>query len=200
MPNGHKDTLEIGPKLRTLRRSQQLSLRALAAKTGFSASFLSQVELGQVSPSIASLDQIAGALGVTFASLLSPPRTVSGPILQRRGARELRSEWSRATAHSLLPEGSDDRVGVVLVALEPKGRTGKTPEPHGGKELAVCIRGRPALLINDQRHELGPGDSIFYDAAQPMLWRNDGARPAEVLLVGLGSGQPGVVEISSWVR
>lgn len=43
-----------------------MSLRALGEVTGFSASFLSQVENGLASPSISSMEKIAAALGVTL--------------------------------------------------------------------------------------------------------------------------------------
>jgi transcriptional regulator with XRE-family HTH domain len=71
----------IGEVLRQLRERQGLSLRTLAGRAGFSASFLSQLENGQVSPSIASLDRIAAELGVTlhFTEYLvnAPPAWVS---------------------------------------------------------------------------------------------------------------------------
>jgi transcriptional regulator with XRE-family HTH domain len=41
-----------------------LSLRSLATSAGFSPSFVSQVENGQTSPSIASLARLAHALGL----------------------------------------------------------------------------------------------------------------------------------------
>jgi transcriptional regulator with XRE-family HTH domain len=40
--------ITIGAKLKALRESQKLSLKDLADKTGLSASFLSQLELGHV--------------------------------------------------------------------------------------------------------------------------------------------------------
>ena len=49
----------VGEAIRRLREGQRLSVRTLASKSGFSASFISQVELGQASPSLASLDRIA---------------------------------------------------------------------------------------------------------------------------------------------
>ncbi|HVS04161.1 MAG TPA: helix-turn-helix transcriptional regulator, partial [Thermoanaerobaculia bacterium] len=54
----------IGETLQRLRLAQGLSLRTLAGRAGFSPSFLSQVENGQSSPSIASLDRLAQALGL----------------------------------------------------------------------------------------------------------------------------------------
>jgi transcriptional regulator with XRE-family HTH domain len=58
----------VGGALRRLRKESRVSVRMLASKCGFSPSFISQVELGQASPSIASLDRIALALGGRWAN------------------------------------------------------------------------------------------------------------------------------------
>jgi transcriptional regulator with XRE-family HTH domain len=57
---------QVGELVRELREARRLSVRALAAQAGFSPSFISQVENEQASPSIASLERIATALGVTL--------------------------------------------------------------------------------------------------------------------------------------
>ena len=44
-----------------------MSVRALATKTGFSASLISQVENSQIMPSIGSLERIAAVLGVNLS-------------------------------------------------------------------------------------------------------------------------------------
>ncbi len=133
----------VGLKLKARRRQQQLSLRALAARVGFSASFLSQVELAQVSPSLGSLDRIAQALGMHLSDLLSEPATANGPVLHHRRQASLRSEWSHATIESLLPADVQSNIGVVLISLEPGGQSGKWSSLSlAGKELALCVRGR----------------------------------------------------------
>jgi len=185
-----RDALHVGPKLRALRLEQHLSLRALAARTGFSASFLSQVELGQTSPSLLSLDRIATTLGLSLPALLSSADGRPGPVLRRKGEAAFHSEWSRAMAQSLLPAGVTGGVMVVFVRLEPGGRTGKSPHPPAGRELAFCVRGRPTLVLGAEPFVLGAGDSIFYDAAQPVVWRNQSARIAELLLVTLPAEGP----------
>ena len=57
---------QIGDHLRDVRTRQGLSVRALAARAGCSPSFISQVEHGQASPSIASLERLVQALGMTL--------------------------------------------------------------------------------------------------------------------------------------
>ena len=72
-------------RLLMLREAKGLSLRTLAEKVGLSASFLSQVERDEVSPSIASLEKIARALRVALASLFA--QSLPDPLV-RAGNRE----------------------------------------------------------------------------------------------------------------
>ena len=178
----------IGRKLKELRQQQQLSLRALAARVDFSASFLSQVELGQVSPSIGSLDRIAQALGVYLSDLLSQSNTPNGPWLRHRKQASLHSDWSRATVESLLPAQARGKTGIVLVRIEPGGQSGKWSSlSPSDEELAFCLRGKAKVTITDKQYHLHEGDSIFYKANEISRWENPGRGRLEILFVALRS-------------
>jgi transcriptional regulator with XRE-family HTH domain len=86
----------LGEAVRRLRERQHMSLRALAEKTDFSPSFISQVEHGQASPSISSMERIALALGVTLGEFFQWTEK-KVPLVVRVGERHgLNSEWSKA--------------------------------------------------------------------------------------------------------
>jgi XRE family transcriptional regulator, regulator of sulfur utilization len=175
--------LKIGPRLRAVRKSQKISLRALAQRTGFSPSFVSQVELGQTSPSLASLQRICDALHLELSELLrEPERPRATPVLRRRDRESLRSEWSKATAASLVPSGSDDRFSALLLTLDPGGRTGAISRRRGALEFAYCIRGRVTLILGEERHEMASGDSALLQHPTAS-WDNTGRTHAEVLVV-----------------
>ena len=175
--------LEIGPRLRTARRASKTSLRALARRTGFSASFLSQVELGQCSPSIASLQRICEALGTDLPHLLASRKASNTPGTRRAERETLRSEWSKATAQSLAPNGRELPYSALLVSIDAGGKTGQLHAP-GGHFFAYCLRGRVRVLLHDLPHELAAGDSVAVD--QPRAaWENAGRAKAEILIVGL---------------
>src|SRR5687768_1273094 len=59
--------MRLGSRLRLLRQSTGVSLRTLAEQTDFSASFLSLVENDKASPSVASIERIAAAFGLSLA-------------------------------------------------------------------------------------------------------------------------------------
>jgi transcriptional regulator with XRE-family HTH domain len=92
------DERYVGRMIRLLRRRGGLSVRWLASKSSFSPSFISQVELGHVSPSIASLDKIASALGVTISEFFTKKCTDSPLIVEASERQAVRSKWSRASA------------------------------------------------------------------------------------------------------
>jgi XRE family transcriptional regulator, regulator of sulfur utilization len=190
VPRLHREgiiVLELGPRLRAARKARQISVRALAQRTGFSPSFLSQVELGQSSPSLASLQRICDALEVDLPDLLrDPDHARTAPVVRRADRESLRSEWSKASAESLLPNGGDDRFAALLLTIDPGGRTGII-STRGSRELAYCIRGKVELTMGSERFDLSPGDSALIDRADAS-WVNRGKRRAEILVVSARVG------------
>ncbi|MET8473926.1 XRE family transcriptional regulator [Streptomyces sp. NPDC006422] len=75
----HKESLRVGAAVRRRRRALELTLSAVAERSGLSVPFLSQVENERARPSRRSLEKVADALGTTAVELLAaadPARTV----------------------------------------------------------------------------------------------------------------------------
>ena len=130
----------IGEVLRQLREKLGLSLRTLAAQAGFSASFMSQVENGQVSPSIASLEKIAGELGVSLADLFEASQTPTPAVVRGDARPGFTSMWSKARVELLTPSGERRAVAAVAVSLTPGGASGKHPSNHPTDQFAYVTR------------------------------------------------------------
>jgi transcriptional regulator with XRE-family HTH domain len=60
----------VGTRIRALRSAAQLSVAGLAERSEVSRRMLTQMELGQANPSLATVDKVASALGTTFAALV----------------------------------------------------------------------------------------------------------------------------------
>jgi len=185
-----EDTSErrVGGIIQALRAGKGLSLRTLAARSGFSPSFISQVEHGQASPSIASLEKIAASLGVTLSEFFSAARSVPASqavTIVRAGDRaEITSGWSRATLEALGPTGTGHTLEPVMLTLEPKGRSGSRPAAHEGQEFAIVWEGEVRLTHGDTAHRLAAGDSVTIGSGTPHRWENVGTSRACVLVVG----------------
>src|SRR5258706_1581902 len=78
--------VDVGKRLRAIRIARRRTLRDVAERAGLSESFLSQVERGRASASIASLRRIADGLGVSMADLFQPS-VLAQPRWLRRDER-----------------------------------------------------------------------------------------------------------------
>jgi transcriptional regulator with XRE-family HTH domain len=181
----------LGTLVRRLRTQAGISVRALATQTGFSASFMSQIENGQVSPSINSMEKIAAALGVGLGEFFVAASDGEGGLVVRAGNRQtLGSRWSNAEIEALIASGSIARLEAILITLRPEGRSGKHPYPHAREEFAFVQQGSVILVLGPEEHRLQRGDSATILPGELRLWRNESATKAKVLVITSPIGSP----------
>jgi transcriptional regulator with XRE-family HTH domain len=177
---------QVGRQVRILREKARLSVRALAARTDFSPSFISQLENGQVSPSIHSMEKIANVLGTSLGSFFGSIGPADGGLVLRKTERRpLTSSWSNAEVESLGKPRPGRRLNPLLITLAPGGRSGKHPVSHRGEEFAMILKGRVDLQLGPDLHHLSSGDSAMLLPGELRLWSNPGRTPCQVLIVGL---------------
>jgi XRE family transcriptional regulator, regulator of sulfur utilization len=177
--------VEIGSRVRALREAMSLSLRDLSARTGVSAPMLSQVERGETSPTLAVAARIAGGLDLSLSQLLRLDEGTHMTIV-RAGDGRSRSSGGHRTEELTSPLPGQ-RADVSRHELAPAASTGGPTDPPlhepGSRETAVVLEGELTLEIDGERHVLGEGDSVTFDADLPHGFRNDGTEPARFIAV-----------------
>lgn len=178
----------IGGRIRNRRQDRGLTLQALSAEAGLSQAFLSRLERGQVSASIANLLQIAGALALPMHELFADPDgdgAAATPYAVSRAADAPEARRVPSTGYQWEPVAAA-RVGGQLEAFLltfPRQAEAETLVAHEGEELCFVLEGHIRFRIGGETVRLGPGDSIHLDSRVPHNAENDGARPARVLMV-----------------
>jgi transcriptional regulator with XRE-family HTH domain/mannose-6-phosphate isomerase-like protein (cupin superfamily) len=126
----------LGPRLRLVRGSRQLSVRELARRVGCSASLISQIERGVSVPSVGVLYSLATELGSSLDYLLfgsgAGPDGVPAAAPPAREAREAGAEVAAAAGDpaaapspAIVQRGCDRRIidlasGVRWERLTPQ--------------------------------------------------------------------------------
>ncbi|MEW6749698.1 MAG: cupin domain-containing protein [Candidatus Latescibacterota bacterium] len=174
---------QVGEQVRRLREAQGISVRTLAARSGFSASFISQVENGQASPSIASLERIALCLGVTLAGFFTRQAREPRTVIRTGQRQELSSSWSHARIEALGPAREGTRLEAVMITIEAGGGSGKRPASHHGEEFALVFDGEVTLTLGEDTHVLRRGDTVGFPSETPHLWENPGPEPVQIVIV-----------------
>ena len=174
--------LEVGERLRAIRLLRRLTLREVADAAGVSESFVSQLERGRSSASVATLQRLAAAVGIEISDLFAEQRQ-SGPRVLRYDERQL-LEWGHLGRKALLTPKPFHSLEVVAAAFDAGGSTGDEPYTHGdSEELLLVLAGRVHLQLGSELLDLSTGDSVNYRSSTPHRVSNPGDEAAEVLFV-----------------
>ena len=181
------DPVTIGARVKALRESESLSLRDLSKRSGVSAPMLSQVERGETSPTLTVAARIAAGLDLRLSQLLRLDEDGAVTIVR---ARERRRGGNRRRGHSfevLTSSQPGQRAELSRHTLAPRGATGAVDDPPmhepGSRETALVEQGAVVLVCDGQRHELGEGDCVTFDADLPHHFENPTAAEAAFLAV-----------------
>ena len=127
--------VDVGERLRAIRRLRRATLKTVADRAELSESFLSQVERGRANASVASLKRIAAALGVNVADLFEPNGSTSRPRVLRREALgalpdylKINGEFGRYAARALenlVGNARQRPAHAVRVHYDRHGTTGR---------------------------------------------------------------------------
>jgi transcriptional regulator with XRE-family HTH domain len=174
---------DLGMTIRRLRESRHFSLKEVAARSGLTQSFLSQVERNLTSPSVASLRKVAQAFGVPLTALFQGPMTPQDLVV-RRGERRQLIHPKRQWRDYLLTPNLTGKLQVILSIIEPGGGSGDEPYAHDSdEECVVVLRGRLEFWVGADWYLLEEGDSIVFESRTPHRNKNPGPDQAEVLWI-----------------
>ncbi|MCJ7824787.1 MAG: helix-turn-helix domain-containing protein [Anaerolineales bacterium] len=154
----------IGERIRQRRKELGLTLRELGSQTGLTASFLSQVENNQTSPSIASLQRIAVALRVPIFHFLE---TKLEPEMVIRRKERLQLDLPKAAiSYELLTTDLSHDLGAYLIRMKPGGRHQAQKLLRQTEEVIFILEGELEITLGEKKYHLQPGDSVHYKGEQ----------------------------------
>ena len=182
--------LNLGSKVRELRLQKRYTLQDVAAKTGLSKPFLSQIENDHVVPPVATLLKLARALNVGLAYFFQDEAGKDKITVTRRHER-VRVEKR--------PHHRKGEVDYVYEALDTK-KANKQMEPfmvefpvqessemvfmnHEGEEFLHVLEGKLEFRSVDRVEVLEAGDSIYFESDLSHSFRCLGEEPTRAIVV-----------------
>jgi transcriptional regulator with XRE-family HTH domain len=181
----------LGPRLRQLRQERGRSLRELSSAAHVSASLLSDIERGQVNPTVATLFQITNALGMPAHTLFnldasSPP---AGGNVVRAGERAELALTGGITWQRLTP-AAEGAVEFIEMIYAPGASSGEAMHHHAGREYGLVLAGELTLQLGFLTYTLRAGDSAAFDSTTPHRLSNRGKGELRLAWVNINSAPP----------
>lgn len=171
----------IGTRLRRRRRALHLTLSDVAAQSGLTEGYLSQVERDQANASVRTLQRLCEVLKLTVGDLFNQGESAASPVLRFRDAHGM--SFGEGAMKIKLTPGSFDHLEVLLGHFAPGGSTGVEPYTHGSsEELLLVLSGEVDVWVRDQHHKLSALDSVHYRSSDPhRIAEATGTQEAQVL-------------------
>jgi transcriptional regulator with XRE-family HTH domain len=164
--------MEIGKRLKDLRRQREFTLEHLAPRAGCSKSFLSKVENDSASPSLATLVKIIQSLGSTLHSFFNGIEKNIPKVIKADERQKFETQDGRSSYELLARDISAKNMEPFWVIMEAGASSGKAPIFHKGERWGIVLEGKVEVKVGDEVYLLGPGDAIYFDTAVPHRWRN----------------------------
>ncbi|MES0021290.1 cupin domain-containing protein [Mesorhizobium sp. M0036] len=163
---------KIGSKLRELRRRRDLSVRALAARSGISHSTISLIERDRMSPSVDTLGAVLDALGATLTGFFSDLQS-SLPYSPFYASANL-VEIGKVDTISYRVIGLDhpNRQLLMLHERYAPGADSGDEFTHAAQEAGMVLSGKVEVTVGSQKRILNPGDGYYFDSRLPHRFRN----------------------------
>lgn len=162
---------EIGTRIRVLREEKGLSIEKLAEMTGFDTDLLTRIENREVYPQLGAAIKLSRALDAALGRLLSgggdQPYAITR-VSDRKVVSRSTSADGRQDVYAyigLAPQVQGRKMEPLIVQLTDQSE--REIFRHQGEEFIFVLRGVVLLKIGEQRFELEPGDSAYYQSDTP---------------------------------
>jgi quercetin dioxygenase-like cupin family protein len=141
--------------IRELRKRENLNIADLSDKSGVSASVISKLERNQCVAELETIFRLARVFGLTASDMIS--------LAENRTAHQ-----ASASRHVSGGFCFDEVAYGNLKCLRGTAPAGaKVSRPHVHRddyELCWVVKGRLLFYLPNEKYELGPGESIQFDA------------------------------------
>ncbi|MBF0620000.1 MAG: helix-turn-helix domain-containing protein [Candidatus Omnitrophica bacterium] len=175
----------LSAAVKRLREEQGITLREMAKDVGVSPSFLSQVEKGKASPSLATLKAIADALQTTVGNLIGDdPNNAADKLVMTENQRKSFRQAGNGIQMFLLSEPNPHKqMQPLLFKIAGNAASGENTYSHYGQEFILVLKGSLEISLAEKTYCLKKGDSIYFNSSTPHAFKNLNKGETEALWV-----------------
>ena len=156
--------MDIGKKLRELRKQNDLTLEDLASRSELTKGFLSQVERNLTAPSIATLEDILEALGSNLSEFFH---------------EEEEKQIVFGTDDFFVDEKEDYQVEWII----PNAQKNQMEPILTGEEFGYVLKGNITIMRGGKKYKVKAHETFYMDGAKSHYLYNHGNSPAKILWI-----------------
>ena len=167
--------MELGKKIRALRKERKFSLSQLAAKSGVALATLSRIENGKGTGTFRTHQRIAEALDLSLPELYRDLEHPHEEAVLTEPEREEAQTFifdEKASAILLTNQLSGKGMLPQLIVIQPGGRTTMEQYQAGSERWLLCLEGTANVTIGPKSYRIVKGGTLYFKASLPHQFLN----------------------------
>lgn len=161
----------LGNTIKELRQQYGLTIAEVADRAGISRGMLSKIENAQTATSLESLTKLAGALGVSLATLFRSYNVPEGGaqlVKAEQGMEVVRRGTKSGHTYRLLAygQGPQKLFEPFLITMDDAAEVFPSFE-HPGTEFIYMLQGKVEYRHGQHSYLLEPGDALTFRGDVP---------------------------------
>jgi transcriptional regulator with XRE-family HTH domain len=149
----------IGEQIKQIRKEKGFTLKDLSAATGLSVSYLSMLERGLSSPTIANMQKVCQALNITLTDLLL--NLDGNKVLVKKEDRRIIFEDHKDVLYEAITEGNRHIKSICMTVYD---NLEHDSGQHIADEFGYCVKGSIMITVDGIKYHLHEGDALYIAA------------------------------------
>ncbi len=180
-----RDSMEIGQKIKNLRRLKNLTQEELGERTDLSKGYISQIESNKTSPNMETFLNILEVLGTSPRDFFDDkqvakvhyPKSEQLSYCEDEKGYYLQWPVKRSNEFDMEP---------LLLTLEPHASY-KDFQPSTSDTFVYCLEGSVTLTLGEQQYTAEKGDALYFKALATHRLSNTSQVSAKLMIVATSS-------------
>ena len=174
--------MNLGEKIRDLRLKSGLTQEELADRCELTKGYISQLENEWTSPSISTLTDILGVLGITLGDFFKEDEMIP---LRYQADDCFEKENDGQHIKWLVPSNERLIMEPMMITLS-SGASTDSDQPHSGEEFGYVLSGKVLVQSGNRKEIIKKDESFYYDSGNPHVITNVGDEPAQFIWIIAG--------------
>ena len=172
---------DIGARLVAIRSARSLSQRRLAKQSGVANATISQIESGDLNPTVGLLKKILDGVPMTLSDFFASALESAEPKIFF-SARELSTIAKGGVSYRQIGANlANKAIQLLHEHYAPGASTGRLPLRHAGEECGIVLRGALRVTVDGQSRILTAGEAYYFKSDRPHSFKNEGVEQCELI-------------------
>jgi len=176
--------VNVGKRLKEVRKKSGLSQRELAKRVGVTNSTISMIEKNNVSPSVSSLQKVLSGMSMTLLEFFeAEDNDVYIPQIVYKES-DFQDVSSSQVVRQLLGQHFPNRqLEFVFETFPPGSEKSLDLGAESGDKAGILLDGQMVLTIGERTNVLHTNEGFYFDSSDVHFFRNEGDFPARLVIV-----------------